>query len=905
MKKKAIFIYLFLVLISIGTFLGLGYWYSKSGLQYDFVIVDKPVGNLNYNTGAGSNWKPATLMIEGVVGTTVSFENLNKEIKEELTNGNYEDQVSNSDWNSASDVWESAAKAVIKKYSELYDSLGANDFFKSDEFNALEDNEKAILTLALEGGDVGYEKALNILVHYRPFHYSGDDSDEYSSLNTSGINYISTSPDQLYFDQIAFGNSSSIETDSEYKHFKVIIRKGTKWDDGEYVRAEDFAFGISRQLSVKFASQAGYMITEIAGIDGMKEALEWDYIHYDDDGEYTHPEYENFDDSLRWDVSEYETDAEKAIYYGLMPGFGGDTGDGVRGIITNEKDSSKGISWYDEDDKNSNSYIEFNLSAGSQTFATQLNSSGYLPIDADWFWNRYDSESKKSMSVLGINKNSFKSNAAHKLDKFDSQWGFTFSKNDNYWDSDIIESGTGAYRFMSEAATQLAMFKSDQSSFIYSSDSVNKQLAEDEEVNKWVKTKFGQPTTKYEAFNLKKTRTTEAAKFVNDPNFRKAIMHTFDKNFYHEITGLNSTQPTSIFTPTRMRVDSSGEDFVDVANKTTYTTEIGSSGETVDTQLEQISIEERTGAMDGTTPIEPDEWYDIDLAEKYWDAFLVDMEILETEVPDVITLKLLTTSGDKDPFFQTFNAGIQETDFGDRVKIEIVTATTGDFFTQWRDATHFDMASVQWFPDYLDIWSMLANFNAHDPNRSMNGTTEWTFFDGSDYAIRDEDYGEDKVELAKELFNDGASSVFDGTSKITNVETEDGPLDLENALDEISTAAISDNGGKQDAKTWFELGNPNRTELTSGLARDEHLSELSEQEWTNVYLAFEILLKDSGVIIVGNNETPSIDPSKLILEGDPTIGYNRFETAVDVTNIGKDSYWYIVKDRMEELFTPN
>ncbi len=892
LKHKAVIIYLSLIVIFITSFLGLGYWYSKANLQYDLTVIGQQVGNMNYSTNSGSYLQATTPLIEGFVGTTLNLPNLNGKIIGKLTS---------NPGNSEKENWKLGAKQVVDEISNQ-----GKDYYNENEFKNLNDNEKAIVALIIENKDNGKERAIQMLTHYRPVTYIGDDLGE--DIGKGNALYDNT----IKYNSLAPLGAAEIYTDNSYKDFRIRLNPLQKWEDGSKVTAFDYAMGISRQLSTIFASQGSYMLTEIAKIKGMDAAIKAD----GDSTIGSHKYNERWKLFSETEPSEHN-DELNAIYYGLAPG--------TRTILTWDKTflqyglgNYKGIHFHNSE-KESNidySYVEFNLENKTQAFVSELSSASYLPIDADWYWNNFTNEQKKSMDSFALNENSIKSNGAYKVDKFDSQYGMLLSKNENFYDKDIVPNDKFNYRMMKEPATELAMFGNNQASLIYSTDANIKMINENKEAKKWTKKKFTSPVTKYMQFNLSRARTTSAQLFLNDPNLRRAIVHTFDKNAYHKLIGINNVQPTSMFTPLNIGKTTDDADFVNLGKGLTY--ESGSNNETKFSNiLEYANEEDRKSALNGGK-INRDKDYNQDLATAYWNVFKSDMKNLGKTVPNVIKIEYLTSAGDSDPILKTLQQGISKSSFASNIKINTLKVTPAEFFPSYTRGDDFDMASIQWLPDYLDIWSMLSPMNIHDSGRSMNGTSQWTYLDGSDFTFKNGAYDTNGIpndELARKLFNDGISQFFDGGNwNITDmnfnkkditkvVETTD-KIAFKKLANTIAEDALEDNGVySNNVNNWFQ--SPDRKELTSGINRGSHVAAGDAFDDANAmlsYLLFETVTKDGAGVVVGVNETPSSVPAKTILEGDPVIGFNRFQVAVDITRINKNSMWYPVKNKLLELF---
>lgn len=924
-KSKAVIIYLVLLILFLLTFLGLGFYYSRTGLKYDFTVVSARTGNINYATGTGDNLRASTSFVEGMFSSSVDFTFINSQIIK-LTS---EEGITS---------WEEGIEKVLEKYE--YNPENETFLYDGDDVtDKLNNNEKATIILYVPGSvneseEKDKERAIGLINHGRPVSYYGDDGTETDFSKTTTSYDVDSS---ILFNQISYGVADSIFTNADYTKFRVNIRNDALWEDGQPLIASDIVFTISRQIPTLYASQAAYMITSIADLQNVKDTMrvEKSYTILDD----------VYND--RWDLSDldsYYSKDVKNVYYGLMPtkkykdsnGEIQETSYSPRDLFKYSKSSSEfkeeskpdeTIVWHDRDEsvENDNSYIEFNLNTSSPTFVTQLPSASYLPIDVSWYFNKFGTTGAKDMSLFALDDKSFKSNGAYKLTKFDNSYGSTFVKNENYWDANLVKNQTGLYRMMNEATTQVSMFDNGFASYVYSNDTTSKSIKQNPDVGEWVKDKFTPPSTKYAMFNLSKNRTTEAAKFLNDPNLRRAISSLFDRNAYHRFSGLENTQPTSIFTPLNMYKDTEGKDFVDFANETTFEDKYNNS-QGDPTKLEAISEKQRFDIMkDPTLDPSIDENFSVEKANYYWDIFINDMKELDIDVPSVINITFLTTSGSSDPFIKTLQEGLSKdgVKFSNRLNIVIRQETAASFWATFTPGINYDLGSILWNPDYLDIWSMLGVFNAHEPSKSTNGTSEWTYFDGSDYAFIEGTYGsKENDDKARTLFNDGISSLFEenetgaSTGNILNMDitklTGKSPEEIANTmlLDAINDNLLAKMDKEEttpvtDASEW--INSDNRKELTYGINRNKHSSKdeafdpNNYKEMIAAYLVLEAALKDGSSIIVGSNERPSSDPSSLMFEGDPVFGYPNFAFSIDL-RANKKTDW--VKE-LNRLFNPS
>ncbi len=64
-KNKAAFTGVLLAVLGISGIVGLGYYYSKSDIGFDYIGIGPQIPNLNYNTSTGNVYQVSGLLTEG------------------------------------------------------------------------------------------------------------------------------------------------------------------------------------------------------------------------------------------------------------------------------------------------------------------------------------------------------------------------------------------------------------------------------------------------------------------------------------------------------------------------------------------------------------------------------------------------------------------------------------------------------------------------------------------------------------------------------------------------------------------------------------------------------------------------------------------------------------------------
>ncbi len=942
-----------IALLALGGFVGLGYAYSKADIGYDYIGVGSQVDSLNYNIGNGTVYRITPIMNEGLIVPGTDYKTLQTEINEQLTS-TVGDLVSIEDYREAS-------IEVLRNSSSLYNEEKDNNDRDFDKYN---DNEKTLIILAsssldsegniVDGESMSIEKAAEILVHNRPITYIGDDEGE--TLDSAKWSISSATS----FTAFAYGASDAIYTNPEYSAFRFRMRDGSlddgvstwsSWDGGEAdrVSAGDVAFAFSNQLTSMYGSGGSYMYTSVANLKGTKEALAADTLDTTDPNRYINSTGEllNQKELDQWT-------AQDAIDYGVAR----TSTYGVEQSITFDEefqsfdgDNSVGIVYHDpygldedaavEVGAEDYSYIDFTPEIGSNTMPTMMASTGFWPINWEWFINEIGRPTSENVNRFGTSEKTLLSNGAQEVTHFDNLYGYSTVKNENYYDADLVTVEKGSYRMIAEASTQVAMFENEQATYIDGDDSNNRTIQDSEETSAWLPSKLTKPSTKYMYFNLGTDRQDDIiskqvrdnAKYTSDPNFRRAFWYLFDANTYHQLNSINTSNPVTTFENPGMYVDSNGNDFVTYMTDVTYVNK-GMDSDTTSVssqQLEYYTYQDRIDATHGVdleaeTPTRSEE-----LADYYFNIFIEDMNTLGVELPEdkVFKLKYLTQVGSMDPYIKTIQQDISSHTFdgGYKIELQIETVPSGSYNADAK-AGDYDLTASSWGPDYLDSWSNIGIFNISETSRGSNSTASWNMWDGSDYSFQAGTYGsEENDALARELFNDGFVQFFEGeNANILSVEynetpekysvdsvlgTEyvwgdsmDTPSTFQGDIKEVWDVVLSDNG----IDSWTPgtaVANSDgfgEQESTNGISYNNHTTDIWSDpiKKMSLNILFEIILKDGAPIIIGSTETGSVSPTRSLLEGDPVTGYPSRTFAFDITK--SSSYWKPVKnDLLDEL----
>ncbi len=814
-NKKAVIAFGLLSVLFLGGIIGLGFFYAKNGSIYDVTTIGPSVGSMNYITGSGDVNRLTTPLIEGLVVSSVDFED---------------------------------------------SAPGEQGYERSNAY--------AINALESKGGEAEIF-ANEIKDLYAPITYTQYDGDTIGSGNTS----VYTPSGSKYY---ALGATDEIVTNKDFTSFRFYIRDDSRWSNGDYVKAEDFVFAINKQMPFVNGTASSYMLYDYSGIKGMSAAEE----NQDEDVDTTK-------DSITYGLSKSMRDLEIKV----------DSEEEAN------NDTTHGIVYYDANNPGTidadRSFIQFNLVAGNSSFPIMTNSAAYSPVNFTW-WNEvigYDS----MLWNFGFSADKFLSNGAYKVTRFDNSYGMTVVKNPYFHGVDAMSIDSGQYRMVNEASTQISLFQNNYASQVQGTDANNKILADNEEVSSYIKPAFTPPTSRYLFFNLHKDNKTDAAIFTKDPNFRRAIFYSIDRTKYHTLAGYDRTLATSIFTPSRMYSDEDG-DFVDFATEVSYSNQATVANGDDPIALETWTLDDRSEVLKNgmTSEKEYDPNTNIDYANYYWNEFLNDMQQLGVSVPQTIDLIYLTSNGDKDPILKTLQENLNDPDldFASRINIIPKTQTASAFWNSYYAADGYDISSIKWNPDFADPWAMLSVFNISQPSRNSNATAEWTYWDGSDYTFDDDLYND--PQLARELFDDGVSSMYDGTTNLENIFIEPELLsklqisstaDAIDKINELVGYVVMDNTGATpaDLSAWFQNS---RVSLPDGLDKDTHYEFFNETDNKIFsYLLMEILLKDSAAAITMHNETSSSSPTRIIFGGDPLIGYYTMSAAFDFERISKNPYW--------------
>ncbi len=942
-----------IALIVFGGFITLGYAYSKADIGYDYIGVGSQVDSLNYNTGNGTVYRITPIMNEGLIVPGTDYKTLQTEINEQLLS-TVGDIVSIEDYREAS-------VEVLKNASSLYNE----EIDKSErDFDKYNDNEKTLIILAAssldsEGNIINDEStsinnAAEILVHNRPITYIGDDEGE--SIDLPNWSVSSTTS----FTAFAYGAADAIYTNEEYSAFRFRMRDGSlddgvstwsSWSGGEAdrVSAGDVAFAFSTQLSSMYGSGGSYMYTSVANLKGSAEAIAADTLDSSDSRRYINSEGEmlNQKDIKDWTAQDaVDYGVARTETYGVEQSINFD-----EEFQTFDGDNSVGIVYHDPYDLDEDlpvevgssdySYVDFTPNIGSDTMPTMMASTGFWPVNWEWFISELGRPTSDNVSRFGTSEDTILSNGAQEVTHFDNLYGYSTVKNENYYDADLVTVKKGSYRMIAEASTQVAMFEDEQATYIDGDDTNNRTIQDSEETSSWLPSKLTKPSTKYMYFNLGSDRqdknisdtVKDNAKYTSDPNFRRAFWYLFDANVYHQLNSINTSNPVTTFENPGMYVDSNGNDFVTYMTDVTYVNK-GMESDTTDVssqQLEYYTYQDRIDATNGVdlgldTPTRSES-----LADYYFDIFINDMNTLGVKLPEDKTfrLKYLTQVGSMDPYIKTLQQVTTSHIFngGYKIEIEIDTVTSGTYTAEAK-AGDYDLTASSWGPDYLDSWSNIGIFNMSETSRGSNATAGWNMWDGSDYSFKKGTYGSTKNDaLARELFNDGFVQFFEGdNANITSVEYNATPekyavesllgdqyswgdsmestSTFQGDISEIWNVVLSDNGidNWTPGKAVANSDGYGLQSKTTGISYNDHTADIWSDpiKKMSLNILFEVILKDGAPIIIGSTETGSVSPTRSLLEGDPVTGYPSRTFAFDITK--SSSYWKPVKnDLLDEL----
>ncbi len=977
-KNKAVIITTSIAAIALASFIGLGYAYSNSAIGTDVVGVGAQVADLQYTGGTGNVYEITTNLVEGPIVTSNDLGTLQAKITARV-NEEYPDQA----------ITEDQYEAVAY---EILDELG-QQYAEGDmtEFDTLNLNEQTLVILASTGEVENIEFAASYVRHFRPVTYIGDDPTETPEVDAFDVNGTS-------YNTYSFGVVSDIYVNEASDVYRIKLRDGSNgkaaamWENGDYVKAEDIAFGISKQIPSSYASASAYMMADsIANIKYIGDQIEADGA--------TNPDGTPVDDTERWSTNTDSslTEAEQAIYYGWAPTgdyeiYSKDDESGEVSLTAsghNEREKAIhqekefvawdgentddfGISFYDPERSESlyeetsgiaegeYSYLEFHLNAPSKTFPTQLSSVSYWPLNLDWYIDTIGWTDK--LTGFGYNEDTFLSNGAFNLVRFDNLYGIDAEKSNTYWDKDLVTVDTFTYRMVAEAATQAAMFKTGQASYVRGEDANAKVLASDSKTKEWMSYsgKTIAPRSKHMFWNMTENATTDAALYYRDPNFRRAVGHMYNANVYHRLAGVDTAEAVTMFTPMGFLKDSVGNDLVDYGKATSLQTNasvaLGEEGERMEyygsADRKDVVANPNTNEELNTTE---NTRYDEAYANYYFSVFVDDMtqllgnnwdsKFVSKAGSNVKTLEIkFLVKTDTDPFLkslqQSFNNGFTfkpyELNEDKTIKMDgdtpVYTGTeyaldfeaevvlSSDYMSTMKSGIGFDMASISWGADYYDVWSTLGIFNQYEASRGSNSMGRWTYWDGSDFSFAPGTYGPGNDELARSLFNDGLSQFHDGIAGDTSnanikgvtLDTSvllDGfeTIDVPSIADQLWSFVLADNDATD---TWAPDDRTTDGALDSyidtGIIYGNHVADFWNTSANEIgaYLVMEIILFDSGMSYIGTTESGSISPSRMLLEGDPVLGYANRSFGFDVTKIPNNSIWKQVEKDLLKL-TPN
>ncbi len=985
-KNKAVILTSTVGVLALAGFLGLGYAYSTSAIGTDVVGVGVQVSNLRYFGGTGSVYQVTTNLVEAPLTTSTDFSNLQAKIDEKLI-------AESTDGLVTEEQYVIAATEILQELAGIYNEDPEAPEFKDD----LNINEQSLVVLA-NSGQEGLDYSAQMLRHFMPVTYIGDDANENVSDVETGV--MKYNPEGTKYNAYTFGAVNTIYTNPENDVYRFRIRDGSDdkaaalWENGEYIEAEDIAFAISKNIPSLYASSTAYMLSpSIANIKNVDNALTVDKV------------LDN-EDPGRWEGTEFggswtdEREPTDAMYFGWAPNDTYTINEGEENEYTidftresvldrdetfvsfddsvanvDAETDNTGIVFYDpERDANGEiinegeySYIEFRLNAPSKTFPTQLSSVSYWPLNVDWYMNKFGWV--HDINGFGVNADTFLSSGGFNLVRFDNLYGIDAKKSDTYWDKELVTADSYTYRMVSEAATQAAMFQTGQASFIRGDNANSKVLASDPNTKEWMNYsgKTVSPRSQYMFWNFRTNKgsdgidggkgTTTATQFYKDPNFRRAVGNMYNPNVFHKLSGVDSAQAVNMFTPMGFLKDAANNDLVDYGKNTLLETSasqaLGIEGE----RIEYYGVDERLEAI--KNPLNDEQLsstvltrYNEEISNYYFSVFVDDMEqILGSEWDETwekgpdgnskeLDIKVLVKPGVEDSYLKSLQAsfGVREdgnrfgfkpyeldadgnivTKSGERVYknttyylnfVARPSTSSSSYISDAVSGSDYDIANISWGADYYDVWSTLGIFNKYETGRGSNLAGYWSYWDGADMSFDTDDY-KGNGQLARELFNDGLTQFYDNDDGNENIKgatidfdgsvLEEGgipgaeTIDLKVIGEDLWTRVLADNG---QSTSW--VNTEERKLLTEGLIYGNHVGDFwgTKANEIGAYLLMEVLIYDSGAGYIGTTESGSITPSRMLLDGDPVLGYANRSFGFDVTRIPNGTIW---KDVEKEL----
>lgn len=178
-----------------------------------------------------------------------------------------------------------------------------------------------------------------------------------------------------------------------------------------------------------------------------------------------------------------------------------------------------------------------------------LSGSTFLPVQES-FYNEVTEEQ------YGTTIDTIQSNGPFILEKYEGEVGYTFKKNENYWDAKNVQMETVDIRVVKSLETQSIMYDNAEIDKLILTDTLIDKYANNPDLQL-------QKSNQLEYIYLSGTTLTPSKLLSND-NFRKAVAYAIDKSVLTETLLKDGSLPADYLIPSGF-VELDGKDYREVS----------------------------------------------------------------------------------------------------------------------------------------------------------------------------------------------------------------------------------------------------------------------------------------------------------------------------------------------------
>lgn len=334
---------------------------------------------------------------------------------------------------------------------------------------------------------------------YDPRNYNGKNATTDDTYSEDGngwepiANYESGAADvivSLTDEEALFRFSSADRTKAKNRIMRLHIRDNLKWSNGDPVTPKDYVSNVKYILDPKLGSSSYNFIVNTLRIKGADKCY-----------------------------------SERSQLLAKHPSWSGDqtwtSANSCQSIVNQKDTNNSGLGIRDL----GNNWLEFEFEGSNDDIFTLLGSSSLLPIN-----EKFVNTLPRKILDYGLSADTFLSNGAMTLKEFMPDYQLIGEKNPNYWGSQDVFSSGVQLRAISNQYARINLFKNG---FISEISSIPPQflpiLNNIPEIAKTVRRGSGTSVVQMLRFSPWFLNQNPNTKYMNDPDFRRALYYGLDR----------------------------------------------------------------------------------------------------------------------------------------------------------------------------------------------------------------------------------------------------------------------------------------------------------------------------------------------------------------------------------------